>query len=88
MKLLWSNFTEPVIILAGHHDIYIIVPWDKTLMPYRTQHRTSTGIVFQLMPDADLLQTVQKIKLYCPNFLAGSANLKPVPDFGIEVTFR
>lgn len=55
------------IVLSGHHQVNIIVPRDKSLMP----HSTDQGAVGQRIPQtvlrADLVDHIQYFLLCCPD---------------------
>lgn len=57
------------IVLSGHHQVNIIVPRDKSLMP----HSTDQGAVGQRIPQtvlcADLVDHIQYFLLCCPDLL-------------------
>lgn len=57
------------IVFSGHHQVDIIVPRDKSLMP----HSTEQGAVGQRIPQtvlrADLVDHIQYFLLCCPDLL-------------------
>lgn len=57
------------IVFSGHHQVNIIVPRDKSLMP----HSTDQGAVGQRIPQAvlraDLVDHIQYFLLCCPDLL-------------------
>ena len=53
-------FHEDVIILARHTHVYIIIPWNKTLVTDGSQERTGYHIVSQAMLTAHLIDRNEK----------------------------
>lgn len=70
---LWRSFIpngkKLFIVLSRHHQVNIIVPRDKSLMP----HSTDQGAVGQRIPQtvlcADLMDHIQYFLLCCPDLL-------------------
>lgn len=70
---LWCSFIPDgkklFIVLPRHHQVDIIVPRDKSLMP----HSTDQGAVGQRIPQAvlraDLMDHIQYFLLCCPDLL-------------------
>lgn len=70
---LWRSFIPDdkklFIVFSGHHQVDIIVPRDKSLMP----HSTEQGAVGQRIPQAvlraDLVDHIQYFLLCCPDLL-------------------
>ena len=70
---LWRSFIpngkKLFIVLSRHHQVNIIVPRDKSLMP----HSTDQGAVGQRIPQAvlraDLVDHIQYFLLCCPDLL-------------------
>ena len=51
---------QPIIILPHQDNIQIIIPWNKPLMPHRSQHGTGKQLIWNLQLTAHGIQLTQQ----------------------------
>lgn len=68
---LWRSFIPDgkklFIVLPRHHQVNIIVPRDKALMPHSADQRTIRQRIPQPILRTDLMDHIQYLLLGCPN---------------------
>lgn len=57
------------IVFSGHHQVNIIVPRDKSLMPYSTDQGAVGQRISQTVLRADLVDHIQYFLFCCPDLL-------------------
>lgn len=68
---LWRSFIPDgkklFIVFSGHHQVDIIVPRNKALMPHSADQRTIRQRIPQPILRTDLMDHIQYLLLGCPN---------------------
>ena len=55
-------FHKVVVVRTRHTDVHVIIPGNKTLMPYRTQHGSCPTVIADMMLAAHLVNLQQNLQ--------------------------
>ena len=81
--LFWKYFTKLYVILTFHSYIHIIIPWNKTFVPYCTKQCAPVSKICYIMFLTYSVYLMQHFKLCCPYFFHHAFNIKAVADLAL-----
>ena len=60
-KLLCGNTVEAVVVIARHHEVDVVIPWNEALVPHGTKQSAALQPHAESMPAAYLQQFVGQL---------------------------